>query len=59
MLRPNEMSMKYDQQKHHRQSIRLLQYDYSWLGAYFVTICVREKECVLGDIANGALQLSE
>ena len=51
--------MKYDQQKHHRQSIRLQQYDYSWPGAYFVTICVREKECVLGDITNGAMQLSE
>ncbi len=51
--------MKYDPQKHHRQSIRLRQYDYAWPGAYFVTICVREKECVLGDIVEGEMLLSE
>ncbi len=51
--------MKYDPQKHHRQSIRLRQYDYAWPGMYFVTLCVREKECVLGDIVGGEMQLSE
>jgi REP element-mobilizing transposase RayT len=51
--------MTYNQQKHHRQSIRLHQYDYSWPGAYFVTICVREKECMLGEIIDGEMQLSE
>jgi REP element-mobilizing transposase RayT len=51
--------MKYDPQKHHRRSIRLRQYDYSWPGAYFVTICVREKECVLGEIIDGEMRLSE
>ena len=54
-----ETLMTYDPQKHHRQSIRLRQYDYSRPGAYFVTICVREKECVLGDIVDGEMQLSE
>lgn len=54
-----ETPMTYDPQKHHRQSIRLRQYDYSWPGAYFVTICVREKECVLGEIVNGEMQLSD
>jgi len=51
--------MKYNPQKHHRQSIRLRQYDYSWPGMYFVTICVREKECVLGEIIGGEMHLSE
>jgi putative transposase len=51
--------MKYDPQKHHRQSIRLRQYDYSWPGAYFVTICLRAKECVLGEIVDGEMRLSE
>ncbi len=51
--------MTYDPQKHHRQSIRLRQYDYSWPGAYFVTLCVREKECVLGEIVDGEMHLSE
>jgi putative transposase len=51
--------MTYDPSKHHRRSIRLRQYDYAWPGAYFVTLCVREKECVLGDIVDGEMQLSE
>ena len=33
-----------------RHSIRLKEYDYSWPGFYFVTICVKEKECCLGKI---------
>jgi putative transposase len=40
---------KYDPQKHHRWTIRLKGYDYSSPGAYFVTICTRERECVLDD----------
>jgi len=40
---------KYDPQKHHRRSIRLKGYDYSSPGAYFVTICTKERECVLDD----------
>ena len=36
-----------------RQSIRLEGYDYSQAGAYFVTICVRDKRCLLGDVADG------
>ena len=38
---------------HHRRSIRLPTHDYSMPGAYFVTICTRERECVLGDIVDG------
>lgn len=51
--------MTYNPQKHHRQSIRLRQYDYAWPGMYFVTICVREKECVLGEVIDGEMRLSE
>ena len=51
--------MTYDPTKHHRRSIRLQSYDYSWPGAYFITLCVREKECVLGDIVDGEMRLSE
>jgi len=46
--------MKYDPQKHHRRSIRLKGYDYRNAGAYFVTICTKNRECVLEDpIVNG------
>ena len=48
--------MKYDPQKHHRRSIRLKGYDYHNAGAYFVTICTQNRECVLDDpIVNGII----
>ena len=42
-----------------RQSIRLRQYDYSLPGAYFVTICVRNRECLFGKIANGIMLMNQ
>ena len=39
---------------HHRRSSRLQGYDYSQAGAYFVTICTRDRECLLGEITVGA-----
>jgi len=42
--------MVYDPEKHHRRSHRLRGYDYTSPGAYFVTICVDSRECVLGSI---------
>lgn len=51
-------AQKYDPQIHHRRSIRLKGYDYSQAGAYFVTICVHQRECLLGDVVNGKMQLS-
>jgi hypothetical protein len=40
----------YDPRKHHRRSIRLKGYDYAQPGAYFVTICVRDRKRVLGRV---------
>lgn len=51
--------MKYNPEIHHRRSIRLKDYDYSRAGAYFVTILVRDREHLLGEVANGAVQLSK
>lgn len=39
--------MSYDPDRHQRRSIRLKDYDYSQPGAYFVTICTRDRECLL------------
>lgn len=50
--------MKYDPQKHHRRSIRLKGYDYTQVGAYFVTICTWQRECLFGDVVNNEMQLS-
>jgi REP element-mobilizing transposase RayT len=41
--------VKYDPSKHHRRSIRLKGYDYHNAGAYFVTICTKNRVCILED----------
>ena len=46
-------------QSHHRQSIRLKEYDYSQTGAYFVTVVVHERECLFGEIINDEMRLSQ
>jgi putative transposase len=50
-----ETKMEYNPAIHHRRSIRLKGYDYSQTGAYFITICTQNRECLFGDIvgANG------
>jgi REP element-mobilizing transposase RayT len=42
--------MKYNSKVHHRRSIRLKNYDYSQEGAYFITICTQNRECLFGEI---------
>jgi REP element-mobilizing transposase RayT len=42
----------------HRCSVRLKDYDYSRTGAYFLTICTRDKECLFGEIINGEMHLN-
>jgi REP element-mobilizing transposase RayT len=50
--------MKYDPNKHHRRSIRLPGYDYRTPGAYFITICSWQRECLFGEVINDKMQLS-
>ena len=50
--------MKYDPDRHHRQSIRLRGYDYTQAGAYFVTIVVSDRECLFGDISDDEMRLN-
>ncbi|MDR1679138.1 MAG: transposase [Prevotellaceae bacterium] len=50
---------KYNPDIHHRRSIRLKGYDYSQAGMYFITICVQNRVCMLGEIINGEMQLNE
>ena len=51
--------MKFNLEIHHRRSIRLKGYDYSQAGAYFITICTQNRECLLGEIADGQMQLND
>ncbi len=41
-----------------RKTIRLKNYDYSQEGAYFVTICVKNRQCLLGKIINNKMALN-
>jgi putative transposase len=51
--------MSYNPEFHHRRSIRLKGYDYSQEGAYFITLCVRDRGNLFGKIVNGKMVLSE
>jgi len=42
-----------------RRTIRIRDYDYTQGGAYFITICTRDRECLLGKVVNGMVQLNE
>ena len=50
--------MKYNPEKHHRRSVRLKGYDYSQVGAYFITICGCNRECFFGKIEKGCVEFS-
>lgn len=51
--------MKYNPAIHHRRSIRLKGYDYSQNGMYFITVCIQNRECLLGEIENEKMILNE
>ena len=50
--------MTSDLQRPHRRSIRLPGYDYTLAGAYFVTVVVQQRACLLGTIENNVMHLS-
>ena len=45
--------------KHHRKYLRLKVYDYSQIGAYFVTVCARNHELVFGKIVEDEMRLND
>ncbi len=44
---------------HRRQSIRLKEYDYATEGAYFITLCCKDKICRFGEIVDSRMNLNE
>jgi REP element-mobilizing transposase RayT len=50
--------MTFNPDMHHRRSIRLQGYDYSRAGAYFITICTQNRECLFGEIVDGKMVLN-
>ncbi len=51
--------MTYHPDIHHRRTIRLRDYDYSSAGAYFVTICTGQRECLFGEVVGGVMRVNE
>jgi len=50
--------MKPESSTCHRHSIRLKGYDYSSAGAYFVTICTQNRECLFGQAVGEEIRIS-
>ena len=44
--------------KYRIPSARALWWNYGWAGAYFITICTRNREHFFGEIQNGIMHLS-
>ncbi len=44
--------------KYRIASTRLQNWDYGWAGAYFITVCTKNRKNYFGDIKNGIMQLS-
>ena len=42
-----------------RRSVRLKDYGYVQAGAYFVTICTCNRDCLLGEVVDGEMRLNE
>jgi len=51
--------MKFGPELRNRHSIRLSEYDYTRSGAYFVTICTANRECLFRRIVEGEMFLNE
>jgi REP element-mobilizing transposase RayT len=56
---PIKYSMAYNPLLHHRRSMRLIGYDYSRAGAYFITICTQHRRCIFGEVVNGEMILNK
>ena len=50
--------MTFNPAKHHRCSNRLKGFDYTQTGAYFITLCVRDRQCFFGVIKNDRVVLN-
>lgn len=53
------MPNKFNPDLHHRRSVRLRHYNYTNAGAYFVTICVQNRECLFGDVVDDEMRLND
>jgi putative transposase len=43
---------------HARKGLRIRGFDYSFHGPYFVTVCTRNRRCILGEVRNDRVALT-
>lgn len=55
----SEIGMADNPKYPNRQSLRLQEYDYSQAGAYFVTLCTKDRRSLFGEIVDGVMQLND
>ena len=41
-----------------RKTLRLKGYDYAQTGAYFVTVCTRNRDCLFGEVVDGVMRVN-
>jgi putative transposase len=51
--------MPYDPEKHHRRTVRLPEYDYRQMGAYFITLCAFRRDMIFGGIIEDEMILND
>jgi len=51
--------IEYFKNKYRINLLRLRNWDYSWSGLYFVTICTKDKICFMSEIKNDKIYLTE
>ncbi len=57
--KPSVVPWLGDVPERRRRSIRLLGFDYRQPGVYFITVCTRDRSCLLGNVVEGRMRLSE
>ena len=57
--KPSGVPWLGDVPERRRRSIRLLGFDYSQPGVYFITVCTRDRACLLGNVVAGRMRSSE
>ena len=55
----DKVSIFVAMERRQRKSIRLKGYDYSQSGLYYITICTKNKENVLGEIIESKMKLNK
>lgn len=55
---PSGETMAFDPEIHRRRSVRYGAYDYSRSGAYFLTICPWNRQCIFGQVTGTAVVLT-